>query len=191
MSTPDLQLNDEKQEKLDSFINTVKELSTDGQELLLHLMKNTENIQPFIDDIDSDDQEACQKQVHQIIRIHKAGFEQGGVNKHVINTAALYPALCELMQLNCFISDTSRLLRQDDVMEDERIVTIGYKDQLAEAIERAANKTSELFEVIEKSINCNERIFDYKPNISLFDMPTEVSFYYGSGEIKGVLANTD
>ncbi len=108
--------------------------------------------------------------------------------EHQVNMKALCHALYELLELNWFIADTSRLLQQDDIIDNESIVTPAYRGQLAATIERAANKSTSLYEVVQRSINVDLQTHKHKPNIGLFAMPEDTPFYYGNGDYgKGVL----
>jgi len=104
-----------------------------------------------------------------------------------VNIKALCAALYELSEINCFIADTSRIMQQDALMDDERIVTQGYRNSLAAAIENAAKKELELYDVVQNSIGAELNLFTHKPNVQLFDMPSECTFYHGGYGRKGVL----
>ncbi len=106
-----------------------------------------------------------------------------------INTQALGAALYELSEINGFIADMSRILQQEDIMENESIVTRSCTSHIAAAIEIAAKKQLELQEVIESSMGIDISLHEHKPNIQLFDMPSESHFYYGRHGLKGVFSN--
>ncbi len=105
-----------------------------------------------------------------------------------VNFKALGAALFELSDINAFITDMSRVLQQENLMDNEKVVTQGFPHYAAAAIEHACRKESELYEVIEAAIGKEFKPYEYRPNISLFKMPSESTFYYGGYSHKGVLS---
>ena len=96
----------------------------------------------------------------------------------VVNTKALHGALYELLELNSFIADISRLLQQEQVMKDESIVTQSCSSNMGATIETASRKQSELIEVIEQAIGTSIHKDHHSLNAKLLDMPSESHVYY-------------
>ncbi len=96
------------------------------------------------------------------------------INKKLLNTA-----LYELHELNSFVSDMSRILQQNELMNDEAIVTRDFKEHIGATLETASRKQLELFDIVMESIGINFQVTDdIKPRHKLLDMPTEVMYYY-------------
>lgn len=104
-----------------------------------------------------------------------------------VNIKALGAALYELLELNCFVADSSRLLQQEELMDDQTLVTPSYTAHLAAAIEHAARKELELHHVIQESIAAKFSLGPNAPNVQLFDLPSLCTFYYGGSGHQGVL----
>jgi hypothetical protein len=96
-----------------------------------------------------------------------------------VNIKALQTALYELHELNSFVADMSRILQQDEVMNNETIVTRDFKAQAGATIETAARKELELYDIIQAAIGIDINIANSKPRHKLLDMPSEISYYYG------------
>lgn len=103
-----------------------------------------------------------------------------------VKIEALQSALYELGELNGFIVDTSRLLRDDEEAGSVGIISPAYRTQLCNLIEMASNKMVELHEVIQRAVGIKLRA-EHNPKINLLVMPTENNHYYNFGKIPGLL----